>query len=210
MYVIGLTGGISSGKSTVSAILSKAGAYIIDTDKIAYEITLPQQSAWHEIVETFGKDILLADGSIDRIRLGEIVFKDETLRRKLEKITHPKIRHRLYDDIKNAQVKGYDLVVLDVALLIEVGWSNIADEIWVVYVEDTTQLERLKVRNSLATEQAIARINSQMSLTEKVKYADVIINNNGSIKQTEGQVLEAWHRAKQRAKGVLHGSNNME
>lgn len=210
MYVIGLTGGIASGKSTVSAILKKVGAYIIDIDKIAYDITLPQQPAWHEIIDCFGKDILMSDGHIDRKRLGEIVFKDEILRRKLEEITHPKIKRRLHDEIKTAQNEGCKLVVLDVPLLIEVGWSKIANEIWVVYVDDAEQLKRLKLRNGLTTDQALDRIRSQMNLRDKIKYADVIIDNNSSIKETESQVIKAWHRAEQIASGILRGSNNME
>ncbi|MPM62436.1 Dephospho-CoA kinase [bioreactor metagenome] len=199
MYVIGLTGGIASGKSTVSAILRNEGAYIIDTDRIAHDITLPHQPAWRDIVEHFGKGILLTDGTIDRRRLGQMVFNDAKKRTRLEEITHPKIKSKVIQEIEEAKLKAYSLAVLDVPLLFEVGWRDMADEVWVVYVDEQIQLSRLIARNNLSRQDALARIAAQMSLVDKIKFADVVINNNGSIEDTQAQVIEAFHQATQKS-----------
>lgn len=196
MRVIGLTGGIASGKSTVSAILRNEGAYIIDTDKIAHDITLPNQPAWHEIIEHFGKGILLSDGTVDRRKLGQIVFNDAKKRASLEKITHPKIKSKVISEIEAARLRAHSLVVLDVPLMFEVGWNDMADEIWVVYVDEQIQLSRLMARNNLSRQDALDRIAAQLSLTDKIRLADVVINNNGSIESTQAQVIEALHQVK--------------
>lgn len=199
MYKIGLTGGIASGKSTVSAILRQEGAYIIDTDKIAHSISAPNQPAWREIVHHFGQQILLGDDSIDRKKLGKIVFSDEKMRKLLENITHSKIQNEVYRQIETAKMNGLAIVVVDVPLLIEVGWTNIVNEVWVVYVDEQTQLFRLMARNNLNKHDATERIKAQMSLGDKVKYADVIINNNGSLEITKTQVITAWRQAQARS-----------
>lgn len=201
MYVIGVTGGIASGKSSVSAILQQQGAYIIDVDQIAYTITLPGHLAWQEIIAAFGQEVVLPDDNINRKKLGEIIFHDNNLRAILEGITHPKIKADVSQKLKIIQSQGVNLAVLDVPLLIEVGWQMLADEIWVVAVDEKTQLARLMARNSLTKEQAQARIAAQMSLANKLKYADVVIDNNGSIENTKSQVIKAWNQAKERLAG---------
>lgn len=201
MYVIGLTGGIASGKSSVSAILYRQGAYIIDVDQIAYNITLPGRLAWQEIIAAFGQEVVLPEGTIDRKKLGEIIFHDNNLRAILEEITHPKIKDDVSKKLKDLQNQGVSIAVLDVPLLIEVGWQMLADEVWVVAVDQKTQLARLMARNSLTSEQAQARIAAQMSLKEKLKYADVVIDNNGSIENTKSQVIKAWNQAIERRTG---------
>ncbi|MDD4601982.1 Dephospho-CoA kinase [bioreactor metagenome] len=195
MYVIALTGGIASGKSTVSAILRQLGAYIIDTDQIAHDITKPNQPAWMEIADRFGREFLLSDGHIDRKRLGETVFKYDDMRKLLEEITHPKIKEQVCREIDHAARQGFTIVVIDVPLLIEVGWQKMADEIWVVYVDEPTQLYRLMDRNQWTRQEALARIAAQMSLADKVSHANVVINNNSSLEVTRSQVIEAWHQA---------------
>lgn len=199
MRIIGLTGGIASGKSTVSAILRQEGAYIIDTDKIAHDITLPHKPAWYEIVEYFGQEILYGDGTINRRALGQKVFNNQIQRAVLERITHPKIKNKVNEEITIAKQQLFDVVVLDVPLLIEVGWENIVDEVWVVYVDKKTQLSRLMVRNNFTRKQALARISAQMDLTEKARHADVVIDNSGNIEATKAQVLEALYRTCERS-----------
>lgn len=199
MYIVGLTGGIASGKSTVSAILRDHGAYIIDTDKIAHDIVAPGCSVWKEIVSTFGSEILMPDNSIDRKKLGNMVFHNKILRSRLENITHPRIKESVFQAICRAQMAGYNIIVLDVPLLIEAGWTDIVNEIWVVYVDETTQLSRLQRRNGLTIDEAIARVKSQMPLKNKLRYADVVIDNNGDVENTTVQVTAYWREALARA-----------
>jgi len=192
MYIIGLTGGIASGKSTVSAMLAELGAYIIDADEIARTIVMPNQPAWCEIVAQFGSEILLPDDTINRKFLGEKVFKDKLERLSLEKITHHYIEDQVHKNIAHAKFIGTNTVVLDVPLLFEIGWQRMVDEIWVVYVEEEVQVSRLMARNKLTYRQAMDRINAQMSLKEKVKQADVVIDNNLDIEHARIQVAVAW------------------
>lgn len=196
MYIIGLTGGIASGKSTVSGILSSLGAYIIDTDKIAREIVEPDEAAWQEIVNCFGSAILLPDRQINRNLLGEIVFERSEAKTQLEQITHRRIKEKVTAEIEKARYQHSAVVVLDVPLLLEAGWQEMVDTVWVVYVDETMQLVRLMERNRLSPEQAKARIKAQMSLKEKCLYADVIIDNNDDPENTRQQVLTEWQRLK--------------
>jgi len=192
MYIIGLTGGIASGKSTVSAMLAELGAYIIDADEIARAIVMPNQPAWHDIVAQFGKGILLPDGAINRKALGEKIFKDKLERICLEKITHHYIEDQVKKDLESAEVLGKSIVVLDVPLLFETSWHKRVDEIWVVYVKEEVQVARLMARNNLTYEQAMDRINAQMDLEEKAKLANVVIDNNLEIECARLQVVAAW------------------
>lgn len=192
MYLIGLTGGIASGKSTVSKMLSELGAYIVDADKLAREVARPGTPAWKDIVVRFGSGIINANGEIDRKLLGKIVFDDSLARADLEQITHPWIKAEVEAAIKRAEEADYAAAVLDVPLLIETGWHNLVQSVWVVFVDEKTQVERLMARDNLNYDSAMARINAQLSLKEKVKYADVVINNSTSIESTQNQVQEAW------------------
>jgi len=194
MYIIGLTGGIASGKSTVSNILRQLGAYIIDADKLAREVVLPGEPGWKEVVEYFGHEILLPDKTINRKVLAEKIFSNSAAKKQLEEIIHPRIRAKVEAAMQQAALQGYDIVVLDVPLLLEVGWHDMADEVWVVFIDAETQLSRLMARDGLDRLQAIRRLNSQMALTEKRKFADIIINNNGSVDNTRQQLLAAWHQ----------------
>lgn len=204
MYIIGLTGGIASGKSAVSGMLRELGAYIVDTDKIARDVVLPEQPAWLEAVAQFGSSILLPDGRIDRQQLGDIVFNDITARKKLEDIIHPAIKSMVLAEINTASQQGQEIVVVDVPLLFEIGWQKMTDEVWVVYVNESVQLERLMRRNCFSAEQALARIHSQMQLAEKVRLAKVVIDNNGNLAATRQQVLENWRRIKRMQSGVCN------
>jgi dephospho-CoA kinase len=190
MYIIGLTGGIASGKSTVSAILKEEfSAFVVDVDKISREITLRGAGAYKDIVNRFGHDIIKSDGEIDRKKLGEIIFKNEAARKDLEAITHFRIRAEVKELLQKARDNFLKLAILDVPLLIEVGWQNTVDEIWLVYVERETQIKRLMQRDGLSPEDALVRIESQMPLSEKKKYAKVIIDNGFALEKTKEQVI---------------------
>jgi dephospho-CoA kinase len=192
MIIIGLTGGIASGKSTVSAKLVKLGAEIIDADCIARAVVEPGQKAWRDIIDTFGEGILHSDGTIDRKKLGTLVFGDDKKRMVLEAITHGEILSRVKQRIIEARNKGKQVAVLDVPLLIEAGWVYLADTIWLVYVERNTQLERLIKRDTITLQEAELRLEAQMPLEVKRKYADIIIDNSGSPEETEAQIMQAW------------------
>ncbi|HWR07683.1 dephospho-CoA kinase [Sporomusa sp.] len=192
MYLIGLTGGIASGKSTVSKILSELGAFIIDADKLSHNVTKPGTPAWREIVATFGEAVTDINGNINRKRLGQIVFADAAARAQLEAITHPRIEEEVQAATVAAQQQGYKILVLDAPLLIEVEWYTRVDAVWVVFVDENTQIVRLMMRDNSTYEDAMARIKAQLSLCEKLKYADVVINNSKTIENTKKQVLKFW------------------
>ncbi|WP_371381625.1 dephospho-CoA kinase [Sporomusa aerivorans] len=194
MIVIGLTGGIASGKSTVSTMLRELGAYIVDADKLSREVTLPGRPAWQEIIDNFGAEILEPNGQINRKCLGQIIFTDSQARALLGCITHPRIEAEAMAAIDHARQNGYERAVLDAPLLIEVGWHVKVDAVWVVFVDKKTQLARLIDRDKLSCEEAISRINAQLSLEEKLKYADIVINNSETKEKTQEQVARAWQQ----------------
>jgi len=192
--VIGLTGGIGSGKSTVSQVLAELGAVILDADKVGHEVFKPNTEAWHEVVAAFGRQILTPSGEIDRKKLGKIVFsKPESLSR-LNQIMHP----RMYDMVK-AQIEEYRrqevaVVVLEAVVLIEANWTSLVDEVWVTVAPQAMVLKRLKEQRGLEEEQTLARIRSQLSSEERIKHADVVINNDGNLDEVKAKVKELWER----------------
>uniref|UniRef100_UPI0013BE988C dephospho-CoA kinase n=1 Tax=Carboxydothermus ferrireducens TaxID=54265 RepID=UPI0013BE988C len=187
--VIGLTGGIASGKSTVSRILQELGFAIIDADRIARDILTPGHPAYQKVIDTFGKNILTEDGQIDRAKLGKIVFGNREKLLVLNSITHPEVLKEIRKKIKELTSSGIDWIVLDIPLLFEAKMTSLVDEIWVVYVPEEEQLKRLMARNGFSRDEALARIRAQMPLEEKVKLADVVIDNSGSIESTREQIL---------------------
>jgi len=195
---VGLTGGIACGKSTVSGMLEARGAAIVDADRIARDVVLPGQPALQDIREAFGDDVLLADGTLNRKALGAVVFGDEAARRKLEAILHPRIRAEMARQMAdwNEREPGR-LVIVDIPLLYESGLDKRFDfeEILVVYVPRDVQLERLMKRDGLSSEAAEQRLDAQMPIERKKELADVVIDNSGSLEQTEAQV-EAYLRRK--------------
>lgn len=193
MYLIGLTGGIASGKSTVSKMLIGFGGHLIDADKIAREIVEPDKPAWQDIVNKFGDEILLADKTIHRAKLGDIIFSDGELKEYLNSVTHPRIKEEIKDQIAKYSNKKNAILILDIPLLYESGWDKATDENWLVYVNQSVQLQRLMVRNQLSEKQAMNRINSQMLLEDKMKHADYIIDNNGELEYTREQVVSRWN-----------------
>lgn len=189
--IIGLTGGIASGKSTVSNYLAELGAIIIDADKIAHEIMEKGKTAYWQVIEAFGREILAENGEIDRSRLGKIVFNNLEKKKILEEITHPQVIREMREKIEEYRAEN-KVIVLDVPLLFEAGLDIMVDETWVVYVDRETQLQRLIARDGLSYEEANKRIQAQMSLEKKRVLADFVINNKGNIEDLKRQVLLKW------------------
>ena len=195
MLLVGLTGGIATGKSLVSEILRGLGGYIIDADKIAREVVEPQKPAWLEIVEFFGKDIINKDKTINRKRLGEIVFNDPLKKRKLEEIVHPRVIEEENRMVKEyLKIKPDGIVIIDAALLIEAGSHKRVDKLIVVYSDKETQTKRLMERDGLSRTDAEKRIASQMPLDEKVKMSDFVIDNSKGIEGTQRQTIDIFNK----------------
>ncbi|WP_352404378.1 dephospho-CoA kinase [Sporanaerobacter acetigenes] len=190
--IIGLTGGIASGKSTVTNLLMGKGFKVIDADKIARKVVCVGEPAYMDIVDEFGERILNEDLSIDRIELGKLTFQDGNMRKRLNSIVHPRIFQAIKDEVDKYS-KMEKFIFLDIPLLVEelekikAKGINI-DEIWLVYVDEKTQLERLKKRDGFSDEEALARMRAQMSMEYKKKYADKIINNSGSLEELKEKV----------------------
>ncbi len=192
--VIGLTGGIASGKSTVASFFEKRGVPVIDADQLARAAVLPGSPALHRIVAAFGDEVLAADGSLDRKKLGALVFPTETKRRKLEEILHPEIRRLSEAGIARAVADGHRLLLYMAPILIEAGAIDRVDEIWVVTVRPEVQLERLMLRDGISRDAALSIIASQMPLSEKEQYGKVVIDNSGTTEQTRLILEEIWER----------------
>lgn len=188
--VIGLTGGIASGKSTVSNMLKEMNITVIDADVEARLAVEKGEPAYQKIVAEFGDDILLDTEEIDRVKLGSIIFHNAEKRQLLNSIVHPEVRKRMNDQVEAARVRGEQVIVLDIPLLFESKLTYMVEKTILVYVDRDIQLKRLMERNDLSMENAEARIKSQMPLSEKVALADAVINNNGSITETKKQVIE--------------------
>lgn len=188
--VVGLTGGIASGKSTVANMFKEMGIEVIDADIEARKAVEIGEAAYEQIVTYFGEDILNDDYTINRSKLGEIIFNDSVKRQKLNEIVHPDVRRRMNEKKAAAIMRGDQVVVLDIPLLFESGLKHMVDVVLLVYVEKDVQLQRLMERNLLTKEEALARIQSQMPIEDKRKLADKVINNNGSIDDTKKQLIE--------------------
>ncbi|WZL74670.1 dephospho-CoA kinase [Clostridiaceae bacterium 35-E11] len=189
MKIIGLTGGIASGKSTVSGMLRELEIPVIDADKIAREIVAVGKPALKEIEVAFGKDVIHQDGSLNREQLGKIVFSDKEKLKNLNEITHRRIIKEILNRIEMYREKSIDpVIIIDAALLIETGIKDLVDEIWVVLTDENTQLKRLMERDKMSAEEGLKRIRSQMTVEEKKKYADEIIDNNHDLKHLKRQV----------------------
>lgn len=188
--VIGLTGGIASGKSTVSNFFKELNITVVDADIEARQAVMKGESAYFKIIAEFGEEVLIADGEIDRQKLGSIIFHHEEKRQLLNNIVHPEVRKRMSAQVEKAKQNGEEVVVLDIPLLFESKLTYMVDKTLLVFVDNETQLKRLIARNNLSVEDAEARIHSQMPLSEKIRLADAVINNNGSIADTKEQLIE--------------------
>ncbi len=191
MYLIGLTGNIATGKSTVGQMLAKLGARVIDADAIAHEVTAKGQPAWFSIVAEFGEGILRPDGEIDRLRLGALVFADPAALRRLEAIVHPAVLERIAELLEQA---AEPVVVLDAIKLMESGVADLCDAVWVVTCSPEQQLARLMRTRQMSEAEARQRMAAQPPQAEKIARADVVIDNSGSLAKTRRQVAQAWAR----------------
>lgn len=191
--ILGLTGGIASGKSTVSALFAQRGAIVIDSDQLAREVVEPGTIGLQRVVERFGQGVLQADGRLDRAALGSIIFHDETARRDLNQIIHPLVRE---ESNKRTQAvlleRPSAIIIWDIPLLIEENLTRFVEKVIVVYVPAMVQLQRLMERNNLSEAEAQARIAAQLDIEQKKKHADYLIDNSGTLLETERQVEQLW------------------
>ena len=194
MKVIGLAGGIGSGKSTVSQYLAELGAIILDADKVGHEAFKPNTDTWREVVAAFGRQILIPSGEINRKKLGEIVFSQPEALSRLNQIMHPRMHDILKAQIEEYQRQGVDVVVLEAAILIEANWTSLVDEVWVTVAPEAMVLKRIKEQRGLEEAQILARIRSQLSTEERVKHAVAIINNDGNFDEIKTKVKDLWAR----------------
>ncbi len=190
---IGLTGGIATGKSTVSQMLERRGAALVDADRIAREVVEPGQAPLRQIAERFGQAVLNEDGTLNRRKLGQIVFSDEAERKALEAITHPAIRALMRERMERLEAERPDrLVVVDVPLLFESKLQSLFEQVLVVYVPRSVQLTRLMGRDGLAEEEARKRLDAQMDIEDKKRLADYVIDNSSGLAETEEQIDRFW------------------
>ena len=208
MIIAGLTGGIATGKSTVSSILREAGAIIIDADAIARDAVKKNLPAWHEIVRVFGKEVLLPDGEIDRARLGGIIFRDSTKKEILNKIVHPHVIQKVAELIEEIGGRAPDsIVILDVPLLIEAEMHKGLEDVILVYTPEQLQIKRLIERDGISDEEALLRVRSQMPIEKKREFATIIIDNSGTIETTNKRALEVFDGLKKKQILTAHPFN---
>jgi dephospho-CoA kinase len=193
MLIVGLTGGVASGKTAVSQILKEEGAYIIDADQIARELVQPHKPAWKELIRAFGQEILQKDGAIHRKKLAAKVFADPEQRKLLNQILHPRIRKEMSRRAKEIGQQDCEaIVVIDGPLLVELGDHRKMDKLIVVTSTRSQQLERLKDRDGADPEEALRMVSAQMPLEEKLKFADIVIRNEGSLEETKKRAREVF------------------
>ena len=193
MRVLGLTGGLGSGKSTVSRMFADLGAEVVDADQLAREVVLPGQPALKEIVDTFGREFLRGDGTLDRPRLGELIFSDPTARTWLNAITHPRIQARMAEEISARESKD-GVLVLDIPLLYENRRTSVVEAVVVVWVDRATHIQRLVERDGLSEAEARRRIAAQLSLDDKRQRAHFVVNNTLTLEATREQVADIFRQ----------------
>lgn len=191
MYRIGLTGGIASGKSTVSALLSKEGIPVIDADQLSRRVVEPGSRTMEKIRKVFGDDLFSPDGRLNREKMAQIIFSDEDKRQVLNEIVHPAVWKETEKGLWQLQREGFPLAVLDAPLLIESGWQLRVESIWVVRSTLEQQVRRMQLRNGYSEKEAMSRISRQMPTAYQMNYADVVIDNSHSLEDTASQVRTA-------------------
>ncbi len=194
MIIIGLTGNIGTGKSTVSQMLSELGAKVINADKVGHRLLESDEEVRQEIIRTFGERILNPGQQIDRGKLGELVFSHPEALRELNRIMHPRMRRLVEEEIGRLRQEGARVVVLEAPLLIEAGWQGLADQIWVTSASPETIVQRLRERSGLSAEQVRARLQAQLPMEEKERRADILINTDCDLAQVRTQVEAAWRK----------------
>ena len=192
IYIVGLTGGIASGKSEAARFLEEAGAHTLDADAISHALTAPEAPMLKDIREVFGDGVFNEDGTLNRAALAEIVFSDPEMRRRLDGLIHPAVQKAMLDEVETAEKNGEKLVFLNVPLLFETGMDTLCDETWLVSASEDTQLKRLTERDGVTIEQASARINSQMRLEDKIARANVVIENNRTLEKLKNEVQSLY------------------
>ena len=192
MKVIGLTGGIGSGKSTVSRFLGEMGAVVLDADKVGHQAYQPGTETWKELLAAFGEDIVASDSTIDRRKLGAIVFADPEALARLNRIMHPRMFDMMKARIEEYRGQGTEVVVLEAAILLEANWTPLVDEVWVTVASESTVVQRTRERTGLPEEQIKARIRSQLSNEERSQQAKVVITNDGDLEELRVKVEELW------------------
>ena len=192
MLVIGLTGGIGTGKSEIARLLQSLGAAVINADQVGHEAYAPDSESWHEVVATFGEDILQPSGEIDRRKLGAIVFADPQQLTKLNGIMHPRMARMVADRIQVLREEGVQVVVVEAALLVEAGWDTLVDEVWVAESPVEAVIQRLQARSGMDEEEVRKRIDSQMGQWERLERADLVVDNSGDVETLETMVKELW------------------
>ncbi|MEX0684341.1 MAG: dephospho-CoA kinase [Dehalococcoidia bacterium] len=198
MYVIGLTGGIGSGKSTVAKVLEEQGATVVSADLVGHEVYNPGRPAWQEIVNEFGQDVVGPDGTIDRKKLGTIAFADPKRLAALNAIVHPRMKGMMRERLAALAREGVDIAVLEAALLFEAKWDDLADEIWVTVIPPDVAAKRTAERSGLSAVEVLERIRSQMTNEERVRGADVVIDTDCTPQETAKRALDAWETVKAR------------
>ncbi len=194
MKVIGLTGGIGSGKSTVSSFLAELGAVIIDADKVGHELLKSDTEIRRKVVAAFGRQILAPDGEVDRKKLGGLVFESPQALSRLNRIMHPPINNAIKAQLERYRRQGAGVVVVEAPLLVEAGWTSMVDEVWVTVASEATVLNRLEKEMGLSQLESQARIHSQLSSKERVKHASVVINTDLSLDKLKAGVGRLWQR----------------
>lgn len=192
MIVIGLTGGMGSGKSTVAAMLREKGAQVIEADQVGHEVYRPDSEGFREVVEAFGQGVVGPDGAIDRSRLARIAFSDVEALRRLNAITHPRIKAALAQRLEELRRAGTTVAVVEAALLIEAGWAELVDQVWLTVVSEELAVERVMAGSGLSRPQVEARLRAQLGDEERRKYAQVVIDNSGILEELWRRVDELW------------------
>ncbi|WP_322796617.1 dephospho-CoA kinase [Tepidiforma sp.] len=198
MHVIGLTGGIASGKSTVTSFFRERNIPVIDADQLGHRTYEPGTETYERVIEAFGRDIVAPDGTIDRRVLGGRVFGRPDELKRLTDIVWPGIRKLASEQLAEFEAAGNQLVVLEAAVLFEAGWEDLVDEVWVVVVDPEIAVQRLASRNGLDPEAARARIASQLSNEERIARGDVVIENNGTLEELQARIQQAWEALQER------------
>lgn len=198
MKVIGLTGGIGSGKSTVAGFMAELGAVIMELDKIGHEAMKSGKETWKLLVNEFGEDIIATDGEIDRSRLGEIVFNDRKALRRLGDIIHPEIDRIINVRLEEYRNKGVNYVVLEAAARLDTDRSSQVDELWVMVAPTEVVLDRLAKRSGFSESESVARIKAQLPDEERIKRADVVLNTDCSLEELKNRVVQAWREMQAR------------
>ena len=194
MITIGLTGGIGTGKSLVSEILETLGGQLVNADLLGHQAYLPGTAGFDDVVRRFGKGVIGQSGTIDRKLLGELVFADSDNMSDLNAIVHPIILGLIKKTVEDNLNNGVDVTVVEAAILVEAGWQDLFDEIWVVSSNHDVVVKRLQTRNGLSVQDAMSRIVSQMPQEDRICYADEIIDNSGTVEELRNQVKKLWQK----------------